>query len=134
MDHDWFMMKQDSQMKIRLPEGLKADIEKSARESGHSMNAEILARLEGEREGEQSLRNFLKDEEEELEWLISSAKKEYENLSTQLRDIRNKMVAHLEYDPPPLGGLIIEHRWAAERLNDYERRLRRIKRVLGETE
>lgn len=36
-----------TQMPLRIPEALRARIEKAAREAGQSMNAEITARLEG---------------------------------------------------------------------------------------
>jgi hypothetical protein len=40
------MSREDPQMKIRLPVKLKEAIEKSAKKSGRSMNAEICFRLE----------------------------------------------------------------------------------------
>lgn len=39
------MSREDQQMKIRLPEALRADIEAGARESGRSLNAEIVRKL-----------------------------------------------------------------------------------------
>lgn len=41
------MSREDPQMKIRLPEELKARIDTSATQAGRSLNAEIVARLEG---------------------------------------------------------------------------------------
>lgn len=41
------MSREDPQMKIRLPADLKDQIEAAAKDSGRSMNAEIVARLEG---------------------------------------------------------------------------------------
>lgn len=41
------MSREDPQMKIRLPADLKDQIEAVAKQSGRSMNAEIVARLEG---------------------------------------------------------------------------------------
>lgn len=41
------MSREDPQMKIRLPEELKARIDASAAQAGRSLNAEIVARLEG---------------------------------------------------------------------------------------
>jgi hypothetical protein len=40
------MSREDPQMKIRLPEALKARIEQSAEAAGRSMNSEIIARLQ----------------------------------------------------------------------------------------
>lgn len=40
------MSREDPQMKIRLPADLKEEIEAAAKQSGRSMNAEIVARLE----------------------------------------------------------------------------------------
>lgn len=40
------MSREDPQMKIRLPADLKDQIEAAAKESGRSMNAEIVARLQ----------------------------------------------------------------------------------------
>ncbi len=40
------MAREDAQMKLRLPEVLKAWIAKSAETNGRSMNAEIVSRLE----------------------------------------------------------------------------------------
>lgn len=40
------MSREDPQMKIRLPADLKDHIEAAAKESGRSMNAEIVARLQ----------------------------------------------------------------------------------------
>lgn len=40
------MSREDPQMKIRLPADLKDQIEAAAKDSGRSMNAEIVARLE----------------------------------------------------------------------------------------
>jgi len=40
------MSREDPQMKIRLPADLKDQIETAAKDSGRSMNAEIVARLE----------------------------------------------------------------------------------------
>lgn len=39
------MTREDPQLKIRLPEEMKAHISASAQEKGRSLNAEILARL-----------------------------------------------------------------------------------------
>jgi hypothetical protein len=36
-----------AQVPLRIPEALRARIEKAAKETGNSMNAEILNRLEG---------------------------------------------------------------------------------------
>lgn len=41
------MSREDPQMKIRLPADLKDQIEAASKQSGRSMNAEIVARLEG---------------------------------------------------------------------------------------
>lgn len=51
------MSREDPQMKIRLPADLKDQIEASAKESGRSMNAEIVARLEGSFELRQPANN-----------------------------------------------------------------------------
>ena len=40
------MARDDDQLKFRVPDGLKARIERSARENSRSMNAEIIATLE----------------------------------------------------------------------------------------
>lgn len=40
------MSREDPQLKIRLPEALKAKIERSAEAAGRSMNSEIVARLQ----------------------------------------------------------------------------------------
>lgn len=40
------MARDDHQLKFRVPEGLKARIERYAKEEGRSLNAEILATLE----------------------------------------------------------------------------------------
>lgn len=48
------MSREDHQMKIRLPEELKARIDASASEAGRSLNAEIVARLEQSYRGGQS--------------------------------------------------------------------------------
>jgi hypothetical protein len=44
--YDWFMAREDPQMKIRLPEALKRLVDESAAESGRTLNAEIVHRLE----------------------------------------------------------------------------------------
>ncbi|MDH1337415.1 Arc family DNA-binding protein [Comamonas thiooxydans] len=41
------MKQTDPQYKLRLPQDLKDQIEAAAKEAGRSMNAEIVARLEG---------------------------------------------------------------------------------------
>jgi len=43
--YDVEMSRDDPQMKIRLPEALKTQIEESAAEAGRSLNAEIVERL-----------------------------------------------------------------------------------------
>ena len=48
------MSREDHQMKIRLPEELKARIDASAADAGRSLNAEIVARLEQSYRGVQS--------------------------------------------------------------------------------
>lgn len=45
------MSREDPQMKIRLPDELKREIEAAAQKSGRSMNAEIVARLQTSFEG-----------------------------------------------------------------------------------
>ena len=40
------MTREDPQMKIRLTDDLKTNIENAARQAGRSMNAEIVARLQ----------------------------------------------------------------------------------------
>lgn len=45
------MARDDPQMKIRLPEELKEGIERAARESGRTLNAEVVARLQDSLDG-----------------------------------------------------------------------------------
>lgn len=40
------MSRQDPQLKLRLPEALKADIETAAKQNNRSMNSEIVDRLQ----------------------------------------------------------------------------------------
>ncbi|MDH2092315.1 Arc family DNA-binding protein [Rhizobium pusense] len=44
--HLWGMAKDDPYFRLRIPEALKAQIEKSAGENNRSMTAEIISRLE----------------------------------------------------------------------------------------
>lgn len=44
--HHSHMSRTDPQMKIRLPDNLKATVEESAKANNRSMNAEIISRLE----------------------------------------------------------------------------------------
>lgn len=46
MVHFWTMTRADAQMKIRLPDSLRLQIEQAAQASGRSLNAEIVRRLE----------------------------------------------------------------------------------------
>lgn len=67
------MSREDPQMKIRLPADLKDQIEAASKQSGRSMNAEIVARLEqsfkqGEEEFDHAFRSaVLEDELKSLE-------------------------------------------------------------------
>lgn len=44
--HSWGMARDDPYFRLRIPEALKARIEKSAAEANRSMTAEIISRLE----------------------------------------------------------------------------------------
>lgn len=118
-------------MHVRVSEELKERLEKAAKDAGRSMNAEIIQRLESVAQNEIPLADFLRDEAEELEWLLAGAKREQEALGSQLRDLRERIIDRGAADGQALGELIIEHRWAAERVSDYERRLRKISKILG---
>ncbi|KXV78783.1 Arc family DNA-binding protein [Acetobacter cerevisiae] len=107
-------------------------LKRAADDAGHSMNAEIINRLENSLPADSKLEAFLRDEAEELWHLGRDAKQDYERITKDLERQKNSLVSGEPVDGMLLGQLIVEHRWAAERLSDYERRLRRIKRVLGE--
>lgn len=124
------MARGDPLLHVRVSEELKERLEKAAKEAGRSMNAEIIQRLESTTQNEIPLVEFLRDESEELEWALAGARREQEALGKQLRELRERIIDRGATDGQALGELIIEHRWAAERVNDYERRLRKLKKIL----
>lgn len=116
---------------VRVSETLKGTLELSAKEAGRSMNAEIVQRLEAGGQDDGPLIAFLREEAAELEHLVQGSREEYERLSKDLRELRERIIDKGAVDDQAIGELVIERRWAGERATDYERRLRRIKRVLG---
>ncbi|AXH72231.1 MAG: Mnt repressor [Caudoviricetes sp.] len=107
-------------------------LKRAADDAGHSMNAEIIKRLESNLPADSKFEAFLREEAEELWYLARGAKHDYERITKDLERQKNSLAAGEQVDGMLLGQLIVEHRSAAERVADYERRLRRIKRVLGE--
>lgn len=121
------MSKADAQMKIRLPEALKADIEEAAATHGRSMNAEIVGRLENKRGKWEDLIDFLRQEVVDLKMQIEGIKKEREEQHAQALEYAKR-------GSDVLAGAILQMdiRWTNNRLFEAESRLRRIERVLRE--
>lgn len=57
--HDQLMSREDPQFKLRMPANLRDQAEQSARASGRSLNAEIVARLEASFLGGNASKNLL---------------------------------------------------------------------------
>lgn len=122
----------DPQFKIRIPAHLKARLEEDARANGRTITGEILQRIELGASNDARLADFLQEEVADLEYLLEGAKTEAERLSKELKEQKDHIIDNGPVDGLLLGQLIVSHSWALERVADYERRLRRIKRVLGE--
>lgn len=126
------MARDDPMMRFRASEKLKREIEEAAARNGRSINSEIVHRLGMTNPSEAPLAVFLNEEAEELRHLLSGAQAECDRLSEEMERQKAAAIDNGPVDGMILGQLIVEHRWARERVADYERRLRRIKRVLGE--
>ncbi|GAA3674814.1 Arc family DNA-binding protein [Acetobacter lovaniensis] len=126
------MARDDPMMRFRASEKLKREIEEAAARNGRSINSEIVHRLGMTNPNEAPLAVFLSEEAEELRHLLSGAQAECDRLSEEMERQKAAAIDNGPVDGMILGQLIVEHRWARERVADYERRLRRIKRVLGE--
>lgn len=126
------MARDDPMMRFRAPENLKREIEEAAARNGRSLNAEIVHRLEAANPNDAPLAEFLREEAEELWYLAGGAKQDYERITKDLERQKNSLASGEPVDGMLLGQLIVEHRWAGDKVTEYERRLRRIKRVLGE--
>lgn len=87
------MSREDPQMKIRLPADLKEEIEAAAKQSGRSMNAEIVARLEGSFGLKPDISKLHPVEAvykaHQLRQSISSLQTEIASLSTQKATLQN---------------------------------------------
>lgn len=79
------MSREDPQMKIRLPEELKARIDASATQAGRSLNAEIVARLEG------SYRTDNDSFKRELEAQVAAVLARADTLSLRVDLIKSRM-------------------------------------------
>ncbi|SMF93936.1 Arc-like DNA binding domain-containing protein [Methylomagnum ishizawai] len=81
------MSREAPQMKIRLPEDLKARIEESAYQNRRSMNAEIVARLEASYAPAASeLKEYAKDQEERLaSMLAEKLRADFKRLEEEIR-------------------------------------------------
>lgn len=126
------MARDDPMMRFRAPEKLKREIEGAAARNGRSLNSEIIHRLEAAETSDSKLKSYLQEEAADLEYLLEGAKTEAERLSKELKEQKDHIIDNGPVDGLLLGQLIVSHSWALERVADYERRLRRIKRVLGD--
>ncbi|WP_278368666.1 Arc family DNA-binding protein [Acetobacter orientalis] len=117
----------ESQIHVRVPARLKAEIENAAKASGRSMNAEIVYRLEAGIPDDLPVLSFLREEATELEFQIDGLKRERADQSAQAKDYEK-----IGGDLVASAILRMEIRATTARLIEAESRLRRIKRVLGE--
>lgn len=78
--YDDCMSRIDAQLKIRLPEDLKARIEEAAKANGRSMNAEIVARLEA------SLQHTPQDEVSLMQELLQALREHPRSPKGQKKD------------------------------------------------
>lgn len=101
-------------------------LKRSAENAGHSMNAEIINRLESNLPAESRLEDFLREEALELEMQIQAMKDERAAQSAQAMEYAKR-------GSDVLAGAILqmEIRSLTNRLLEAESRLRRIKRALG---
>lgn len=121
------MSNSESQLHVRVPARLKAEIESAAKASGRSMNAEIVYRLESGIPDDSPGLRFLKEEAAELEFQIDGLRRERAEQSAQVKDYEK-----IGGDLVASAILRMEIRATTARLVEAESRLRRIKRVLEE--
>lgn len=93
--HTCGMARDDLHFRLRIPEGLKELVEKSADANRRSMTAEIVARLERSFDLDDGL-TALTDRVEELESMVEGQNKQIDKLMDWVDDLR---VATHRYDP-----------------------------------
>lgn len=125
-------MSERAAITIRMDATLLQALREQAAKHGHSVNSEIVNLLENSRPTSDKCRDFLKEEAVELEaqipgikWELSEARK---RLGSIIENIFNEKDNVLE----SIKSLQFEARFYLSKVQDAERRLRQIKRVLGE--
>lgn len=86
---------QQARYLLRLPDGLRGQIEASAKANNRSLNAEIISRLERSFDLDDGL-TALTDRVDELEGMVEGQNKQIERLEQLVDDLR---VATYQYDP-----------------------------------
>jgi hypothetical protein len=81
------MARSDPQLNVRIPEELKAALDRVARENGRSTTAEIIARLQASFEGGQEMPSAIRQEMEDLTNALRAERTETQILLDTMRSL-----------------------------------------------